>query len=362
MRPKTRLLYNAFLEQIATLNGVPSAEQKFAVSTPVEQTLESLIQESAGFLGMVNSIPVTDQTGEILGLYSMGPLASRTDTSDTDRPTSDATGLADIDYVCKQTNSDTHIPYSKLDLWAKFPDFQTRIRDAIVRQVALDRIMVGFNGVSAAAETDAATYPLLQDVNIGWLQKLRTGKAANWLSDGDHTSGAEKEIRVANGVSGAADYDYLTLEGLVFDMIHSLLDPWHRESPDLMVVLGRDLLRDRYLTVLDSQTAPTEKNAVELMLVNKTIAGRRAYTAPYFPGRSIAVLPLSPRASTARDSLLSIYYQEGSRRRAILDNPKRDRIEDYQSVNEAYVVEDYGAMALADNITFPEEGTWVTAP
>ena len=40
-------------------------------------------------------------------------------------------------------------------------------------------------------------------------------------------------------------------------------------------------------------------------------------------------------------------------------NPKRDRIEDYQSVNEAYVIEDYGKCALIDGITVPDgAGGW----
>ncbi|MGJ0639192.1 P2 family phage major capsid protein, partial [Xenorhabdus bovienii] len=47
---------------------------------------------------------------------------------------------------------------------------------------------------------------------------------------------------------------------------------------------------------------------------------------------------------------LSVYYQEGTRRRSVLDNPKRDRIENYESVNEAYVVEDYRGVALIENI------------
>ena len=47
---------------------------------------------------------------------------------------------------------------------------------------------------------------------------------------------------------------------------------------------------------------------------------------------------------------LSIYWQEGTRRRTIVDNAKRDRIENYESSNEAYVVEDHGAMAVVENI------------
>jgi hypothetical protein len=51
----------------------------------------------------------------------------------------------------------------------------------------LYRIMIGFNGTSAAATTDRSTNPKLQDVNIGWLQKIRTNAAdrnvdSDWCS------------------------------------------------------------------------------------------------------------------------------------------------------------------------------------
>jgi hypothetical protein len=52
---------------------------------------------------------------------------------------------------------------------------------------------------------------------------------------------------------------------------------------------------------------------------------------------------------------LSIYYQTGGRRRTIIDNPKKDRIENFESSNDAYVVEDFGAACLLDNVSFVEE-------
>lgn len=49
-------------------------------------------------------------------------------------------------------------------------------------------------------------------------------------------------------------------------------------------------------------------------------------------------------------SNLAIYIQNGTARRQIIDNPKRDRIEDYQSASEAFVVERYEAGCLIENI------------
>ncbi|MEX5538786.1 P2 family phage major capsid protein, partial [Pseudomonas syringae] len=47
---------------------------------------------------------------------------------------------------------------------------------------------------------------------------------------------------------------------------------------------------------------------------------------------------------------LSIYVQLGARRRMVIDNPKRDQIENYESSNEDYFIEDLGLMAMAENI------------
>ncbi|MCW0033895.1 phage major capsid protein, P2 family, partial [Burkholderia pseudomallei] len=49
-------------------------------------------------------------------------------------------------------------------------------------------------------------------------------------------------------------------------------------------------------------------------------------------------------------SNLSIYYQEGARRRTLKEVPERDRIENYESSNDAYVVEDFGCGCVAENI------------
>ncbi|ELI8106646.1 P2 family phage major capsid protein [Yersinia enterocolitica] len=84
------------------------------------------------------------------------------------RQASDPSGLDGTRYNCTQTNFDTALPYPKLDMWSKFPDFQTRIRDAIVKRQALDRIMIGFNGTYRAKTSDHTVNMLLQDINISY--------------------------------------------------------------------------------------------------------------------------------------------------------------------------------------------------
>lgn len=335
MRNETRIAYNAYLAQLAKLNGVPSAAEKFTIDPSIQQTLESKIQESSDFLQKINIVGVPEQSGEKLGLGVSGPIAGTTDTAAQDRATSDLSAMDANGYVCTQTNFDSHIGYAKLDMWAKFPDFQTRLRDSILRRQALDRIMIGFNGTSRAVTSNKVANPLLQDVNKGWLQKYRENAAARVMDQGAN-AGA---VRVGD----AAGRDYYNLDALVFDAVNNLIEPWYREDTELVVILGRDLLADKYFPLINAANPPTEKLAADLIVSQKRVGGLQAVRAPFVPAGTLAITRLDN---------LSIYWQEGARRRTVVDNAKRDRIENYESSNEAYVVEDYGCGGVVENIVF----------
>ncbi|QDQ27718.1 phage major capsid protein, P2 family [Chitinimonas arctica] len=337
MRNETRVLFDAYLDAVAQLNGVSSATRKFAVAPSVQQKLESKMQESSEFLGRINIVGVRELEEEKLGLGISGPIASRTDTSNKDRQTTDASTLDAQRYRCEKTNSDTHLRYGKLDQWAKFPDFQTRLRDAIVRRQALDRITIGFNGVRVAVDTDRVANPLLQDVNKGWLQQFR--EFANGSHALTEVKAGTKAIKIGDAVVQADGYK--NLDALVFDLVSNLIDPWHQENPDLLVICGRNLLHDKYFPLVNSKQPPTEQAAADLIISQKRIGNLPAVRVPYFPPNALLV--------TTYENL-SIYWQEGSRRRTVVDNAKRDQVENYESSNDAYVVEDFGAGAFAENI------------
>ncbi|MDB0511046.1 phage major capsid protein, P2 family [Ralstonia solanacearum] len=332
MRNDTRRLFAAYKAAIAKLNGVERVDEKFTVTPSVQQKLETKVQESSDFLSRINVYGVAEQEAEKIGLGVSGPVASTTDTTQQDRQTSDISTLDGRRYRCEQTNSDTHITYQKLDAWAKFPDFQTRIRDAIIKRQALDRIMIGFNGVSRAATSNRVTNPMLQDVNKGWLQNLREQAPQRVMEEGKKAAG-----KIIVGAGG----DYGNLDALVFDVVNQLVEPWYAEDPELVVVCGRSLLADKYFPLVNKDRDPTQQIAADLIISQKRIGNLPAVRVPYFPANALLVTRLDN---------LSIYYQEGGRRRTILDNAKRDRIENYESSNDAYVIEDLACSAMAENI------------
>ena len=327
MRNDTRKQYTGYLETQAKLNAIASATTQFNVQPSIQQKLETKLQESSAFLGKINIIGVDELKGEKIGLSITRPVASRTDTSGSGtRKTVDPTTLGKEGYECVQVNYDTHIRYAKLDAWAKFKDFQTRFSGAIVERCALDRIMIGFNGTSTATNTDIAQNPLLQDVAKGWLQHIRENAAQ----------------RVMSGLSwGHADADYKTLDGLVYDAVQ-LLDPVHQDDPNLVAIVGRDLMHDKLFPLVDGQDAPTEQLAADIVISQKRLGGLPAVKLPYFPSGTVLITTLDN---------LSIYYQNGARRRHVKDVPERDRVETYESSNDAWVVEDFGLCALIEGIT-----------
>lgn len=331
MRNNTRQQFSALKDQLAHLNGISDASEKFTVDPSVQQRLETNMQESSDFLSKINMAGVSEQMGQRLGLGVSGPIASRTNTVEKERATRDVTTLDENGYLCLQTNFDTHLSYAQLDTWAKFSDFQTRVRDIILQRQALDRMMIGWNGIRADKNTDLAVNPLLQDVNIGWLQKYREHASKRVMASGKETG------KITIGAGG----DYANIDALVMDAVNELIEPWYQEDPNLVVLVGRKLLHDKYFPLIQKYDQPTESRALDLMVSQRRIGNQQAMKVPFMLDKGIFITSLSN---------LSLYWQEGSRRRVVVDNAKRDRIENYESSNDAYVVEDYGFGCLIENI------------
>lgn len=342
MLPETRAVFHRYLDRQAELNGCDAEGlrrgEQFTIEPTVQQVLIDKQQESSAFLAAINVTQVTELKGEKLGLGVSGPIASRTNTDNADRATVDPTTLDEAGFELVKTNSDTHVKYAKLDTWAKFPDFQVRMRDAILKRQALDRIMVGFNGISAAAQTNPVTYPLRQDVNKGWLHHIRTFDAGSHVL----AEGGKEDGKIIIGADKATT-DYRNVHALVTDAVHNLLPSWARQDNELVVILGEDLQHDTFFPLVNSDLVPTETLAADLILSSKRVGGKRAVSVPYFPANGLLITRLDN---------LSIYEQAGRRRRTVVDNAKRDRIETYESYNDGYVIEDMDFACLLENIQF----------
>lgn len=365
MLDKTRLLFTSYLSTIASLNGVSNPSVTFSVAPTVEQRFEEKLKESIEFLGLINIENVPQQSGQTLGLETTRPIAGRVDTSGgTRRNPTDPTDNGETNsYNCLQTNFDWSRRYDKLDAWRHRPEFEQLLALTILRQQGRDLIMAGWNGTSRAATTDIVANPLLQDLAEGWLHKIRTKAPAQVFNDGNLTvktdgtnNAALKKIYVKAGVelfdanaaynatggSAHAEADYSSIDALVLDA-KRLLPDRIRNSTDLVVIVGSDLVDDKYFNIAQETGATaTEVEATDRILRStKTLGGLQAIQVPYFPANALLITRLAN---------LSIYNQEGTRRRRLADEPEYDRIANYESVNMDYVVEDYEEVALVENI------------
>lgn len=340
MQPNTREHFNKYLRKLGELNACAvQFNQQFTVAPSVQQRLETKMQDSSAFLKEINMVGVVPQLGQKVFVGVDGFIASTTNTDATDRNPRDPTTTEGDEYLCAQTNWDTFQTYAQLDAWAMHPDFQARVRDSIIQRQALDRIAIGFNGTHRAATSNRTANPLGQDVNTGWLQQYRNNAPDRVFSASATRPGATG-IRVGD-LPGA---DYVTLDALVYDAINHYIDPWWREDPRLRVNCSRLTVADKYFPLMNKVQRPEDMMYIDVMLSQKRMGGLQVAGLPFFPeGKMLITMPAN----------LSLYWQIGSRRRTVLDWPKRSRWENYESSNDAYVVELYGAGCLIENIVQP---------
>lgn len=320
----------AFLEfsaQMRQINNAPEGVKQFNVEPSVQQQLEDKIQHSSAFLSQINIVGVDELTGEKLGLSVGDSIASRTDTDVKDRETHDPSVLDDQDFMLYPTEFNTHLKYARIDAWAKFPDFQNRIRNQCINQQRLDRIKIGWNGTHAAKTTNRTTNPMLQDMNFGWLELIRQHAPQQVFDAATAPIGGTK---------------YKNIDALVFDVFNEYIDEKYQDETSFVVICGRSILLDKYFPLINDNNEPTEKIAADMIISQKRMGNLQVVQVPFFPKQGMLITPLSN---------LSLYYQNGSRRMSNVDNPKRNRYETYESSNEGYVVENYEQVVLIKDIT-----------
>lgn len=336
LNPLARQIFNAYLSDISRLNAVETARENFAVVPALEQKIIAAYQSSDDFLKQINILPVDNQSGEKLLLNVGSSIASTTNTNTTARtPVAVGTLNAHDQYFCSQTNYDVAYKWALLNAWRHDPQFKSKLSTMVTRAIALDKITIGFNGTFRAPTSDRNTYPLLQDVKRGWLQRIREEAPAQVYSGS--TANNSTGFKITVGALG----EFKTLDGLVENSIETFIAEQHRGSKDLVAIVGRGVIAEKYLPMLDNIQDPTEQIAARAIYANKVLGTLQTITPPNFPANTILITSLQN---------LSIYIQTGTLVRHIATQPEWDRDVDFQSVNEDFVVEDFEKCVLLENI------------
>lgn len=274
-----------------------------------EIALEERIREQSPFLQGINIMPMHDTVFNQLGLdhHSHQPLLSRTDTQNHDRKTQSLGFKAISRHTFATTQLDLHRSYRELDTLTCFEDYETQYEQHCLAQWAKGRITVGFQGEQTQANTNLTDHPNLSDLHRGWVQAIREE--------------APKQLRGSpdDAISIGENGTYPSLDEAVNDLIPRL-DTWLAQSSSLVVLVGSALWRDYHLKHVPKGTQATHITTIPVL------------SPEGFPPLGLLL--------TSLDNL-SIYWKQQSHRRVVVDNSERNRLEDYMSVDDCYVVEDY---------------------
>lgn len=312
---------------------VDGGHVNFTVEPSVTQTLYLKAAEAVDFLAKINLIQVIEIKGEKLGLDASGLVMRRSDLSNGKRRVpKDMSTLYPNTYECVEVEFDTGIKWSKLDIWAKFADFFDKISQALIITYASNLMMVGFNGTHYAPITDPTVNKLGEDIAKGWLQKVREDAPDRHMEEDAPDSG---KVRY-----GPYAPEYKNLDAVVVDAINTYLPSWAQEA-DLVVICSRRLLGDKYFKLVNDNDKPTEIQAMQTILATKRLGNLPAYGVPYFPSDKILITTFEN---------LSIYEQEGSRRRKMSDDHDWKGYVDLQTTNLDFVIEDYDYICLIENL------------
>ncbi|WP_300173775.1 phage major capsid protein, P2 family [uncultured Aliivibrio sp.] len=344
MNEATRILLGAYTQAVAKQYGIGDATEKFSVTPAATQRIIEQIRENNWFLKKINIIPVSNQKGEALGLGVTGMIAGRTDTSgDGERKTKSVFNLKAMPYLCEQVDFDTHMLYRQLDAFAHLKNFNSIISNQTREQIDANKITIGFYGESCEANTNAITSPNGEDVCEGWFQALRKHNPKAMLKEGKTAD----EIRIGEGG------DFINLDLAVMN-VRGLLHDACENASDVIAIIGSDLLAyEKAKFYAKNGNTPSEKAKIEETQVIGTYGGLPAVSVPGFPPSGILVTSYKN---------LSIYIQEGSIRRSVgKKNDAKNRIENFESMNMAYVVEqlDKAAAIEFDNVKLWIDGAWV---
>lgn len=325
--------------------GVPAADPKagqhYAATPSVAQTIyNKVVEDGNPFLQRINVIPVSEIKGEKVGLSLTGRVASRTDTSGSgERTPKHLDNTASKTYELFATEFDVALKYSKIDAWSKFPDFAARYMRAVRQAIGNDMLQTGWTGTSVAATTNIGTNPLLQDLNKGWLQLIREfNSGSQYLLGGTKgLAGAVTLGETDEAIGGFANLDLLA------QAAREMLPIYHRNNPNLVMIAGYNVLSYQQETYYKANgNTPTEK-AMFNGEITRAYDALPSFYAPFFPAGSLLVTTLDN---------LSIYFQDSSVRRTQKDKPEKNEVQDFNSVNMGYVVEDEELCAFIENITF----------
>lgn len=337
---KLSLAIAAMISEVAAAQGISKEQVSngYTIAPTAVQIMYDEIAQNTELLQKINLRPKTEKVGEVIGLSS-GLIGSNTDTTGAgkERKPKPIHNLSGRKYSLEKTNFDAALRYDEIDQWAHLTDFPKHINKKIAESIALSLVTIGMNGTSRADDSDASANTMLQDVAKGWLQKMREENKARCIG----TAGTS----VTSVPHGPGATNYKNLDAVVTDALN-IMDERFADRSDFVVLTSRRTVGDKYLRIVNkSGDTATEIEAGGRLNKERTLGGLPVMYVPNMPQNTLLITPLSN---------LSIYYQISGERRLIVDNPRKDQLESLQSKNIDFIVEEYGAAVMIENLKYTE--------
>lgn len=337
---KLSLAIAAMISDVAAAQGISKEQVSngYTIAPTAVQIMYDEIAQNTELLQKINLRPKTEKVGEVIGLSS-GLIGSNTDTTGAgkERKPKPIHNLSGRKYSLEKTNFDAALRYDEIDQWAHLTDFPKHVNKKIAESIALSLVTIGMNGTSRSDDSDASANTMLQDVAKGWLQKMREENKARCIG----TAGTS----VTSVPHGPGATNYKNLDAVVTDALN-IMDERFADRSDFVVLTSRRTVGDKYLRIVNkSGDTATEIEAGGRLNKERTLGGLPVMYVPNMPQNTLLITPLSN---------LSIYYQISGERRLIVDNPRKDQLESLQSKNIDFIVEEYGAAVLIENLKYTE--------
>lgn len=322
-----------FIAKQSDLHGISSdaieSGTHFTLEADRETEWLTAVQNSNAFLAKLDVDTCDAQVVDNLNGEDMDLASGRTDTESKDRTTTSLAGIKNVRYTAETTQHDTHITFKEYNRWARQNrrKFQSYISAKRSASKGNDMMKIAWHGEKVAAKTDKKANPLGQDVNIGFIQRVKTHYPQN------HIDGKAEKITIGKGGT------YPSLDAAAIAM--KALIPKELQN-GLELYASDEFFIDRDMKLVEKATV-TEAGDKSLQKVFTTVAGGiHAETPPFFPDECLILT--SPKN-------LAIRTQEQSVQVGMVKNHPRSREEFYHESNEFYAVKDYRKCVVITGVT-----------
>lgn len=317
-----------YCKALAGQYGVDSTKESFEVTTPKETKLKQAIMVGNDVLNRINMFDVEQTQGQAVTIGSDQLSTGRVETGRFEGSDPDIDGY---EYQLYPTDTVIQIAWARMAAWlnADGSKFMKLLNEYVNLQIGADIVRVGFNGKFYAKKTDPNKYPNGEDINEGWQAYVERVEPSQIVKDDGEGGEIYFDVDGTVDAGGKPLYTYKTIDAMASDLKNNVLHEKFRNSPDLIVLVGSDLVSAQSYKLYSEADRPTEHIAAQQL--THSIAGMPAYTVPYFPGKRLVITSWKN---------LSVYDQKGSKRRKVKDNDDKACLESTYWRMEDFMVEE----------------------